>query len=57
MIIKKICNSRTVYIILLVIFFITSIGISCVFICFYWYLKKDITNITNINASTETVIY
>ena len=37
---KKVCNSRTIYIILLVIFFLISIGSSCVFIyLFYWYLK------------------
>ena len=50
----KVCSSCTVYMVLLVIFFIISIGISCAFIYFYWYLKKDITNI---NANTETVIY
>ena len=24
---------------------------------FYWYLKKDNANITNINADTDTVIF
>ena len=39
----KICNSCTVYIILLVIFFIVSISISRVFIYFHWYLKRRYT--------------
>ena len=37
---EKICNSYTVYIVLLVIFFIISVSISSVFIYFYWYLKR-----------------
>ena len=36
----KICNSFTVYIVLLLIFFIMSISISSVFIYFQWYLKR-----------------
>ena len=40
---EKICNSCTVYIVLLVIFFIISISSSSVFICFNWYLKKRYT--------------
>ena len=36
----KICNSCTVYILLLVVFFIISIRISSVFIYFHWYLKR-----------------
>ena len=54
---EKICNSCSVYIVLLVIFFILRISISSVFIYFHWYLKKSNTGITNINPSTETVIY
>ena len=54
---EKICNSCTVYIVLLVIFFILSISISSIFIYFHWYLKKSNTSVTNINPSTETVIY
>ena len=38
---KKVCNSCMVYIVLFVVFLITSICICCVFIYFYWYLKKD----------------
>ena len=36
---KKVCNSCMVYIVLFVVFLITSICICCVFIYFYWYLK------------------
>ena len=42
----KICNSCTVYIVLLVIFFIVSISISSVFIYFHWYLKRRYTETT-----------
>ena len=41
---KKVCNSCMVYIVLFVVFLITSICICSVFIYFHWYLKKD--NIT-----------
>ena len=54
---EKICSSCSVYTVLLVIFFILSIGISNVFIYFHWYLKKSNTDVTTINPSTETVIY
>ena len=37
---KKVCNSSTIYIVLLAVFFITGIYISSVFIYFQWYLKK-----------------
>ena len=43
---RKICNSCTVYIILLAIFFIISISISSVFIYFHWYLKRRYTETT-----------
>ena len=39
----KICSSCTVYIVLLVIFFIISISISSVFIYFNWYLRVRYT--------------
>ena len=45
---RKICNSCTVYIVLLVIFFIISISISSIFIYFHWYLKI---------RYTETIFY
>ena len=54
---EKICSSRSVYIVLLVIFFILSISISTVFIYSHWYLKKSNTGFTYINPSTEIVIY
>ena len=38
---KNVCNSCMVYIVLFVIFLITSICICSVFIYFHWYLKKD----------------
>ena len=37
---ENVCNSCTVYIILLVIFFIIRMSISNVFIYFHWYLKR-----------------
>ena len=37
---KKVCHSCMVHIVLFVVFLITSIC-TCVFIYFYWYLKKD----------------
>ena len=50
-------GSCTVYIVLLVIFFIISISISNIFIYFYWYLEKSNTDVININPSAETLIY
>ena len=37
---KKVCNSCLVYIVLFVVFLITSICICYVFIYSHWYLKK-----------------
>ena len=54
---EKICSFYSVYIVLLVTFFILSISISSVFIYFHWYLKKGSTGVTNINPSTKTVTY
>ena len=51
---RKICNSCTIYIVLLVIAFSIIIGISSAFIYFHWYFKKDNAIITNINSNTET---
>ena len=53
---KKACSSCTIYIVLFAIFLIISTIISSVLIYFHWYLRRR-NNITNINASTETVIY
>ena len=46
---KKACSSGMVYIVLFVVFLITTICICCVFIYFYWYLKKDNIS-TNFNV-------
>ena len=51
---ENVCNSSTVYIALFDIIFVIITGISSAFIYFYWYLKK---NNTNINPGTETTIY
>ena len=37
---EKVCNSSIVYIVLFVVFLMTSICTCFLFICFYWYLKK-----------------
>ena len=53
----SLCNSCTIYIILLVIFLV-SISISSAFIYFYWYLKRRNTNTTtNTYTNNGTVIY
>ena len=52
-----VCSSCAVYIVLLVIFFVISININSVFICFHWHVKKSNTDVVNINPGTETVIY
>ena len=52
----KSCNSRTIYIVLFVIFLIIGISISSVFIHFHWYLKKDNVHV-KFNPSTQTTIY
>ena len=54
---ENVSNSCAIYIVFLVIPFLTFIGISSAYFYFYCYLKKINTNITNINANTETVIY
>ena len=53
---KKVCNSCTIQIVFLVIFFIISISISSVFIYFHWYLKRDNTHV-KLNTNTQTTIY
>ena len=51
------CGSCRMHLVLLVMFCIISVSISCAFSYFYWYLKKSNTCLTNINPSTEKVIY
>ena len=53
---KKVCNSCTIYIVLFVVFLITSICITSVFIYFQWYLKKGNVRI-KFNPGTQTTIY
>ena len=59
------CGSCTLYIVLFVVFLVTSVIVSAVFIYFYWYLKqsndqlhfkKDNVRI-KFNSSTQTTIY
>ena len=53
---KNVCGSCTLYIVLFVIFFITSTVINSVFIYFPLYLKKD--NIcVKFSPGTQTKIY
>ena len=54
---EKVCNSCTIYIVLFVIAFLISIAIGSMYFYFNWYLKETDINVTNINPSTETVIY
>ena len=42
---KKLCGSCTLYIVLFAVFLVKSTVISTVFIYFYWYSKKNITNV------------
>ena len=53
----KVCNSCTIYLVLLVIFFIINTGNSTAFIYFHWYLKRSNANtITNVDTNTGTAI-
>ena len=55
---ERVCNGCTIYIVLLIIFFVKRISISSAFIYFYRYLKRINVN-TSINTSinAETIIY
>ena len=58
--ISHVCNSCrsssfTMYIVLFAVFLTMSIGSGTAFIYFHWYTKNE--SITDINPSTETVIY
>ena len=46
------CNPRTVYIVLMVVFFITCTGISTYFVCYNWSLVKN--NVSRIMFGTHT---
>ena len=45
---KKVCNSRTIYIVLFIIAFLIIIGINSAFVYFQWYLRRSDTKITGI---------
>ena len=49
-------NFCAIYVALIAVAFLMIIDITSASIYFHWYLKKDITIITNINTVTETVI-
>ena len=59
------CGSCTLYIVLFVVFLVTSVIISAVFIYFHWYLKKSNDQLylakdnvrIKFNPSTQTTIY
>ena len=48
-------SSYTLYIVSFSVFLTIRINIGTVLVCFYWYSKNEV--LTNINPSTETVIY
>ena len=52
----KACTYCTIYIVLIVIFFIISINISCVFTYFHWHLKKDNVRV-KFDSNTQTTFY
>ena len=45
---KHKCSSCTVYVVLFSIFFTINAGIDSYLLCFYWYLKKDVTRVNNL---------
>ena len=53
---KKLCNSCTIYIVLLAVFFIITICITSVLLYFNWYLNKVNVSV-KFNSSTQTTIY
>ena len=54
---KNACNSGTIYIVLFAIAFLIITGISIAYFYSHWYLKRSNTDVINIGANTETVIY
>ena len=49
------CSSCTLCIVLFSILFTFNIGIGNYFLCFYWYLKKDVTRV-RFGTCTQTTI-
>ena len=45
---KHNCSSCTLYIVLFSILFTINVGIDSYFLCFHWYLKKDVTRVNNL---------
>ena len=52
---KHKCSSWTLYIVLFSIFFTINVGIGSYFLCFYWYLKKDVICV-KFGTRTQTTI-
>ena len=52
---KDKCSSCTLYIVLFSIIFAINNGIGIYFVCFRWYLKKDIPH-AKFNTNTQTTI-
>ena len=52
---KHKCSSCTLYIVLFSIFFTINVGIGSYFLCFYWYLKKDVIFV-KFGTCTQTTI-
>ena len=52
---KHKCSSCTLYIVLFSIFFTINVGIGSYFLCFYWYLKKDVICV-KFGTRTQTTI-
>ena len=52
----KVCNSCTIYTVLLIIAFLIIVGISSAYLHFHWCLKKDNT-IINTSVNIERAIY
>ena len=53
---KHKCSSCTLYIVLFSIFFTINVGIGSYFLCFYWYLKKDVICLITSGTRTQTTI-
>ena len=50
------CNSCILYIVLFSILFTINVGMGAYFVCFHWYLKKDVTRV-EFDTRTQTTIY
>ena len=50
------CSSCTLYIASFSILFTIKVGIGTYFVCFHWYLKKDVPGV-EFDTRTQTAIY